>query len=179
MKVPCAKCGEPHDIAELEPSFERPDAFLAVPEEERAARTRASNDFCEIQDSENGQRRWFVRVLVRVPVRGAETACCWGTWAEVSAADFARIVLLWNDPEQVRHPPFRGTLANDLDGYPPSAGLRGTLSFRDVKSIPFFEFDPEEKHPFAVETRTGVAPERVLDWILPLLHSHRVPDPVI
>jgi hypothetical protein len=177
MKIPCAHCGELHDIANLEPSFARPDAFLAVPVEERPARTRANENFCEVRDSAEGRQRWFVRVLVPVPVRGVEKPCCWGIWSEVSAADFARISLLWDDPDQCRHPPFAAVLANDLDGYPPTGGLRGTISFRDVKSIPFFEFDPEVRHPFAEETREGVTQDRVLEWLAPVLHQAEIHDP--
>jgi hypothetical protein len=171
MQLPCARCGSSHDISDLEPSLARPDAFLAVPESERSARTQVSGDFCVVCEDGKVKPRWFVRALVPVPVHGLERPCCWGVWSEVSAADYARISLLWNDPDQCKAPPFRATLANDLHGYPPSAGLEGTVAFRDVNSIPFFEFDQDVKHPFAEETRAGVAPERVMAWLIPLLHS--------
>ena len=171
MKLPCAKCGSLHDIADLEPSLARPDAFLAVPPSERADRTQATNDLCSVRDGDNRERRWFVRVLVPFPVRGLERPCCWGVWSEVSAPDYAKVVLLWNDPDQCSHPPFRAVLANDLDGYPPTAGLRGTIAFRNVDSIPFFEFDADVQHPFAEEARAGVTPERVLEWLTPFLHG--------
>lgn len=50
--------------------------------------------------------------------------------------------------------------AKEAIGHPPSAGLAGTVAFRDVDSIPFFEFAADVKHPFAEEARAGVTPER-------------------
>src|SRR5438067_1900801 len=169
MQLRCAKCGVLHDIATLEPSLIRPDAYLAVPPAERGQRTHASSDFCVVRDHADA-RRWFVRVLVPVPVRGLARPCCWGIWCEVSAADYAKIMLLWNDPDQCRHAPFPATLANDIDGYPPTSALPGALRFVDPNQIPRFEFAPEAHHPFVDEVRHGVAPERVLEWLAPYLH---------
>lgn len=171
MDVPCERCGEQHDIEALEPSLMRPNAYLAVPEAERGRRTKATNDFCVVDDGTDASERWFVRGLLPFPVLGVERPCCWGIWCEVSAQDFEAIKRLWNDPDQCRHPPFVAKVANDLDGYPSTAGLRGALSFRDPKQIPYFELSPDVEHPIVREVRSGVTPARVLEWLAPFLHG--------
>jgi hypothetical protein len=170
MEAPCARCGKLHDITALEPSLMRPDAYLAVPEAERGERTKASNDFCTVV-GQGGGSRWFVRALMPFPVEGVDRPCCWGVWCEVSAQDFATIQLLWNDPQQCAHPPFAATLANDLHGYPPTAGLAGAVRFVDPDDIPFFELAADVTHPIADEMRAGVTPARVLEWLAPYLHG--------
>jgi len=48
----CAVCGQEHDWSSMEPSFERPDAFWAVPEAERPHRTLAGKSDCRIRNAE-------------------------------------------------------------------------------------------------------------------------------
>jgi hypothetical protein len=105
------------------------------------------------------------------PVEGLENPCCWGIWCEVSGEDYATINDLWNDPDQCAHPPFPATLANDLHGYPPTAGLAGSVRFLDPDKIPFFQLAADVVHPIADEMREGVTPARVLEWLAPYLHD--------
>ena len=61
----CAKCGAEHDLADLEPSFTFPDAYLDVPEPERKFRTFVGPDDCRIRDAADTVRRYFLRALWR------------------------------------------------------------------------------------------------------------------
>ncbi len=72
----CASCGQEHD--ELEPGFRRPDAFFAVPQSERAARVRESDDLCVIDGTAH-----FVRAVAPLNVRGRGEAYQWGLWVKV------------------------------------------------------------------------------------------------
>jgi len=117
MDVRCEGCGELHDVEALEPSLIRPDAYLAVPEADRDRRTKASDDFCMVQGIEGAPARWFVRALLAFPVLGLEQPCRWGIWCETSAKDFARIQLLWDDPDQCSHrrsPPRSPTISTSI-----------------------------------------------------------------
>jgi hypothetical protein len=172
MEVPCAQCGKPHDIADLEPSLTYPDAYLAIPAAERAESARADKNLCVIRPRDGAGPRYFVRVLVPVQVHGLSRPCRWGIWSEVSGEVFATVLRLWDDPDQCSHPPLQARLANDLEGYPPTSGLSGIFRFLDVKAIPFFAFDPAVEHPFVDDVRSGVAPGRVLEWLAPYVHAH-------
>jgi hypothetical protein len=140
-------------------------------EAERETRTEAKKDFCVVRDRNGEDARWFVRALIPFTVIGRETPCCWGVWCEVSAQDYAKVRALWDDSDQCAHPPFDAMLANDVDGYPPTAGLEGTVRFLDPTQIPYFAFASHVTHPMANETRAGVSPARVLEWLAPYLHG--------
>lgn len=166
----CATCGAEHDLSELEPGFNHPDAYLVVPPEERDVRTIAGKDDCRVRDAADTERRYFLRVLLPVPVRGEREPCCWGIWVEVSEAAFERTRERWDDPEQASEPPFAGTIANQLRGYPPTLGLPGQVQLTGPTTVPSFHLVPDLAHPLAVEQREGVHVERVLEWLSPQLH---------
>jgi hypothetical protein len=166
----CPRCGQVHDIGDLEPSFRRPDPFVAIPRAEREFRTLDGNDHCAIRDAADTQRRYFLRVLLPIPVEGREVPCSWGIWAEVSPEDYKRAMDLWRDPRQGEEPPFPGRLANTCPGYRETQGLPGTVQLISPESIPHFHFLAEVDHPLAVEQRQGVSPTRVLEWLLPWIH---------
>jgi hypothetical protein len=167
----CATCGEEHDWSTMEPSFDRPDAYYEIPEYERSARALAGKSDCRIRDLEDTERRFFLRVLLPIPILGESVVCNWGLWAEVSEADFQRAWDLWEDPHQAGEPPFPGFLANAVAGYPPTIGLAGIVQLTGPETAPQFRFAPEVDHPFAVEQRTGVYPERRLEWLMSRIHT--------
>jgi hypothetical protein len=167
----CAQCGSEHDLAELEPTFKYPDAYLDVPEAERAHRTLVGPSDCRIRDAEDTERRYFLRTLLPVPVRGEDQPCCWGIWVEVSEADFQRAWDLWDDPAQGSEPAFAARLANSIPLYPPTLGLPGRVQLVDEKTRPTFTLATELTHPLAEEQRSGVYPERVFEWLSRQLHA--------
>ena len=70
----CGTCGGEHDLSEMEPSYTYPDAYLAVPPEERILRTTVGSDECRLEDGPNSDPRFFLRVLLPMPVRGEPEA---------------------------------------------------------------------------------------------------------
>ena len=98
----------------MEPSYTYPDAYLAIPPEERSIRTIVGSDECKLHDGPDSDPRFFLRVLLPMPVRGEAEACAWGVWAEVSESAFDRTRELWDDPAQFDEPPFTAKLANAL-----------------------------------------------------------------
>lgn len=169
-KVRCDTCGGEHDLSEMEPSYTYPDAYLAVPPEERAFRTTVGNDECRLFDHAEADPRFFLRVLLPMPVRGEPDACSWGVWAEVSEASFHRTRALWDDPAQYEEPPFAATLANALNCYSATLGLPGEVTLSGPETIPTFVLASELDHPLAQEQRDGVHPERVVEWLFAHLH---------
>jgi len=146
----CSTCGADHEWTEL------------------GYRAHCSNDDCRIRDAADTERRYFLRALMPVPVRGAPRECCWGLWVEVSAATFDRVGALWDAPDQAAEPSFVATVANAVRGYPPTLGLPGGLQLTGPTTPPQFLFEAGVDHPLAEEQRSGVYPERILEW----LHDH-------
>jgi hypothetical protein len=169
-KVRCDTCGGEHDLSEMEPSYTFPDAYLDVPTDERPYRSTVGTDECRLHDGTNADARYFLRVLLPMPVRGETEACAWGVWAEVSEAAFTRTRELWDDPGQHDEPPFAATLANALTCYSSTLGLPGEVTLSGPAIIPTFTLAGELDHPLAREQRDGVHPERVVEWLFAHLH---------
>ena len=167
----CAICGEEHDWSTMEPSFERPDAYWAIPDAERHHRTLAGRSHCRIRNLADTERRYFLRVMLPIPIRGEGRACQWGIWAEVSAADFETAWARWDDADQASEPAFHGRLANSVAGYPETIGLPGLLQLTGPTTAPDFRFDQDLDHPFAREQRDGVFPERRFEWLMQRAHG--------
>lgn len=169
-KVRCGTCGGEHDLSEMEPSYTYPDAYLAVPAEERAVRAVVGSDECRLETGPGTDPRYFLRVLLPMPVRGEDEACAWGVWAEVSESAFERTRQLWDDDAQYDEPPFAATLANALTCYSSTLGLPGEVTLSGPAIIPTFVLGDTLDHPLAREQRDGVRPERVVEWLFAHLH---------
>ncbi len=64
--IRCAECGKEHDLSGIEPTYWRPDAFVALDEAERNARVKHTKNYCIIYPSKpNGTPRCFARVSSR------------------------------------------------------------------------------------------------------------------
>lgn len=171
-RLRCPTCGEEHDLSDFEPSYRHPDPYLAVAADEREFRTISGSDDCRVRDADDTERRYFLRVLLPVPIRGSAERCCWGVWIEVSEAAFERTRELWDAPaaEQLAEPAFSGYLANALNGYEGTLGLPGEVQLTGPVTAPIFTLAADLAHPLAVEQRGGVYPERVVEWIAAHVH---------
>jgi hypothetical protein len=155
----------------MEPSFDRPDAYWAIPEAERPQRTLAGKSDCRIRDLADTERRYFLRVMLPIPVRGEGRHCNWGIWVEVGASDFMRAWDRWDDADQASEPPFPGVLANSIGGYPETVGLAGHVQLTGPTTPPDFTLGGDVDHPFAREQREGVFQERRLEWLMLRAHG--------
>ena len=171
-KVRCPKCGDEHDLADLEPTFQWPDAFLEVPAKERETRVHGNDDACVIESTDDAGRRYFLRVLLPIPVHGESESLHWGLWVEMEEREFVRVTELWEDPEQGAAPAMEGTLANELSryGFASTTGLPGQVQMTGLTTRPFFRLTDGLDHPLATSQREGVWPEQVLEWLVENLH---------
>jgi hypothetical protein len=164
-KVRCATCGEELDLLAVEPNYRWPDAYNEVPRKQRKYLTSFGKDDGRIRNADDTERRHFLRVLLTIPIIGEQTDVGWGIWVEVSQEDWERAYELWSDPNQADLPPFPARLANSLRGYDGTIGLPGRVRLTGPKTAPLFELDSTVDHPLATEQRTGVARERVVEWV--------------
>lgn len=170
-RVKCPKCGEEHDPSQIEPSFDRPDAWFQIPKAERADRTWDGGTACMLRETDSAPRRHFLRVVLPVKVRAEPRTYSWGVWVEVSETDFDVAMNRWEDPEQANEPPFRGVLANELPDMPPTLGLEGAVQLVSPHRVPDFVLDPGSDHPLALEQHHGVFPERLVEWSMRAVHG--------
>src|SRR5512147_228720 len=114
----CPDCGEDHDIWDMQIGYDRPDAYYAVDEEERAERCTMKSDLADVD-----RKAFFIRCVLDLPVKGEQQPFAWGVWARVAEADFLRYCEVFRNADQRGEPPFPGTLANQLPGYPQTVGV--------------------------------------------------------
>jgi hypothetical protein len=163
--IRCAECGEEHDLSGLEPTYWRPDAFLALSESERDARAKHTKDYCIIYSAEaSGMPRCFVRGVLPVVIRGESKNLCWGLWVEMLPAQFDRVWQLWDDPDQNQEPPLACWIANQIERYPNTLGLPSSLQLESAGGRPTIRLAPGLEHPFAREVADGVDLPRSLEW---------------
>jgi len=168
--IRCSQCGDEHDIFAIEPRYARPDAFVHIPREERDSRTHAGDDWCRLRDAAGQNQQWFLRVTLPFEVLGERRQIHWGVWVEVSEAVYARVMELWDEENQATEPPLPAAMANELPGYPSTLGLQGTVQLQGRSTAPQFFLAAELKHPLAAEQRSGVYPERALEWVSRFIH---------
>jgi hypothetical protein len=168
--IRCSQCGEEHDVFGIEPRYARPDAFVRIPPEERDSRTRAGDDWCRLRDASGQNHQWFLRVTLPFEVRGEGRLLNWGVWVEVSETVYARVMQLWEKENQANEPPLPAAMANELPGYPSTLGLQGTMRLQGRNTAPRFFLQPGLQHPLAAEQRSGIYPERALEWVSRFLH---------
>lgn len=171
MRFQCATCGSQHDASELEPSFQAPSAYWRVPAEERDDRTLLKRERCWIRDAAGTQRRFFLRVVMPIPVRGEERPCYWGVWVEIDRAVGQRIDDLWDDPDQDKEPLLPATLANEAPEFPGSEGLPGFLQLIDERTRPHFMIASTVQHRLQHAQMDGVPVEDTIGWVVARVHS--------
>jgi hypothetical protein len=169
-RVHCSSCGGEHDLSEIEPSFDRPDAYFDIPLELRAERSWSVDDLCVLWETDSTPRRHFVRALLPFQIRGETARYSWGTWVEVSEREFAFIHDHWSDPAQPASFPIPGRLANAFPGMLTTTGLAGHLRLARPRTVPDFYFDAMTDHSLAAEQRDGVLLERVIEWAALVVH---------
>ena len=170
-RVNCSVCGAEHDLSEIEPSFDRPDAYFDIPEDHRAEGSWNADGLCVLWETETTPRRHFVRALLPFQIRGDDARYSWGTWVEVAEPDFAFIHDHWFEPSQTAALPIHGHLANEFPGTVSTIDLEGHLRLTGPATVPEFYLDVATSHPLAAEQREGVLLERVIEWAALVVHQ--------
>ena len=173
MFVECSYCRKQHDLEALEPSFRRPDAFLALAQQD-GIQVREAKDACAVRAADDSWRRYFVRVLVPFAVERLVAPISWGAWVEVSAEQFERVDDLWDDPSQGDRPPFTARFANAVASYPDTLEITGVVSLTDPVHVPTFHMVTPPDHPFVTEQHNGVPISRAAEWMVPIYHPESV-----
>ena len=137
----CRTCRQTHAGI---PAFgaEAPDAYLALPEGERAARAELSSDQCVIDD-----KQFFIRACLELPVRAHAEPLSWGVWVSVSETSFQRVAELWEVEGREAEPPLFGWLNTSVPGYQETRNLNARVRLQPVGTRPIIELEPTPHLP--------------------------------
>ena len=146
----CATCGRRHEGLSRDRGFTLPDEVWAIPEDEREAQARFSDDLCQWGD------RFFIRGILPVPLIGEDDYFGWGVWVEVEAEAFERYLDLYEEDGR-NEPPLPGKLANRLEPYPgTSLGSRLLVQLQTPDERPTLILPEGDKSRLAQEQRDGI-----------------------
>jgi hypothetical protein len=154
----CAQCGKEHLLVELELSFRRPDALVAIPEPERGQRVQESNDLCVIDGS-----RFFIRTVLPLPVESRVLPYNIGLWAEIEQATFERVYALWSESSQVDEPPFQARVANAVPNQADTVGLSARLHLTGPTTRPRLVLE-STAHSLFGEQSFGISAHRAHEY---------------
>lgn len=156
--APCPICGRTHDRfgALVMPA---PDPWLALTEAQRQGGL-CDSDLCRTPGGDN-----FVFAILETPlVGGPQPVIEFGVWAALGEDDFGRYYQTYNDRDQSKLGALPATLANEIDGFAGSFGLKATLLPQDGGERPLLRLAGAD-HPLAVAQREGVSVHKVLEII--------------
>jgi hypothetical protein len=148
----CSVCGEFHAERMLDIRMGLPDLIYDLDADERRRRAWLADDFAVLDDS-----HFFVRGLLEIPIPELESRFGYGTWLEVEQPEFQQLMRQWNDPEQF--PPVVGALANELEPYTATKGLRAVLNPTAPEKLPSVDLEDSEHELFS-DQRHGISAAR-------------------
>ena len=167
MAFVCAHCGEQYD--EIEPGFRRPDAYFAVPKDERADRIKESDDLVCIDELAH-----FIRCVAPIPVLGREQTYGWGFWVKVTKAHYEEYLRYFTDDPPAGHQGFAATLANQTRLVAPTLGRRVHVHLGRGKARPSLMLLDDE-HELTVQQTAGVSAAVVHSWSEAISNRSAVP----
>jgi hypothetical protein len=153
----CSRCGQEHAGVPLDWAYDKP-AYWDGP---RGADDRLDDDLC-IWTDDDGDRCYFVRGVLSIPVHESGEVFAYGVWSSLSERSYGRMVERWDDEDRQDEPPYFGYLSNNLPGYPDTLNLHVAVITRSVELRPSFVLLPrDDGHPLIDEQWQGITRERV------------------
>lgn len=151
----CGVCGEEHEGLPLDWAFDKPSYWKGP----RVPGDELTDDVCVWTD-DAGERCFFVRGVLPIPVRDTGDVFSYGVWSSLSRRSYERTVERWDDESRENEPPYFGYLSNNLPGYPDTLGLHLGVITRSVTLRPSFVLLAGD-HPLATEQWQGIDSARV------------------
>jgi hypothetical protein len=151
----CATCGAEHDDLPLDWGYDAP-AYWEGP---RSKKDELTSDLCVWTD-DAGDRCYFIRGLLTLPVRDGGQDFVYGVWSSLSETSYNRVVELWDDPRRVDEPAYFGWLSNSIVDFPDTLNLPLDVITSELDLRPQFVLHDRD-HPLVDAQREGVT----LDWV--------------
>jgi hypothetical protein len=162
MPFVCSVCGEHHDERLLDIRLGLPHVIHVLDADARTRRAWLADDFAVLDDS-----RFFVRGLLELPIPELDGRFAYGSWVEVSMPDFQELMRHWHDEEQFQ--PVECTVANELEPYRDTVGLRARLRATAPDKLPAIEL-AAAPHELVEAQRHGISLDRSDELAAAVLH---------
>lgn len=167
MQFTCRACGKQHDADQISFGADAPDQWSVISEQERAKSTLGGEQ-CIIEA--DGQRHFFIRACLEIPIKETGDSFTWGVWVSLSEQSFLEMSEHWEDPSRTSLGPYFGWLCSRIPDYPDTIFLKTMVHQREVGQRPIVELQ-ETDHPLSGDQRNGVDASRMQEIISRVLHS--------
>jgi len=151
-------------------TFGSPWAAREIPTEQVPERLKLIGEFAVVD------KQPFVQGCIAIPVIGRDAPFYWCVWASFSCKDFARAAYVRTIPDEYRRPEpdYPGELANKIEIYPNTLGMKLQVETRPFGQKHSFRLSPAE-HPLVTEQRNGISLERLREISGLLSHKWKHP----
>ena len=153
----CKSCGRVHEGS---PSFgfDAPYQYASLSEEQKAAMSKLTSDFCTITHDEGTDR--FIRTVLEIPIIGVAEPFVWGVWVSLSEKSYSRYVDTYDDP--LEGEVFFGWVCNTLPYYPPGGPLGANVVVQLGRQRPklLLRTTEDPAHPLVIDQREGITVAR-------------------
>jgi hypothetical protein len=148
-----------HDMPALDWAFAEPAGWAAT----REPGSHLWGELFEEQAIVHGPESsgFYMRGNIRIPVLDTVHTLTLTVWVSISAEDFERAHLLWNEPRRVMEPPAFAELCNRIPGYPDTWHLPALLHTQPVGVRPVVELEPAD-HPLVADQKRGITMVRAV-----------------
>ena len=165
MRWRCSVCGEEHEGLPLDRAYDSPTYWDGP----RNRDDWLTQDLCTWTD-DAGERAYFIRGVLHVPVPELDDSLRYGVWTSLSEKSFERVLELWDEPARMEEEPYFGWLMNSLPNYPETLRLPSDVVTADLELRPNILLHDGD-HPLVREQRVGITLERLLEIVGPGLHE--------
>lgn len=160
----CGRCGRWHDELPFSYHAAAPAYWSAQLEDD--PESELGEEQCVIRGE-----HFFVRGLIRLPVRDLDSDFEWGVWVSLSRENFLRTSELWTQDGRENAPPMFGWVSSELPVYATSTlNLESNVHTQPVGLRPLIELQPTD-HPLARQQREGITRDQVEEFAAELLHG--------
>lgn len=126
------------------------------------------SDTCTMEIA--GERCFFIRCVLPIPIHHSQADLGLGLWSSLSAESFRLYDETYADPHQSRVGPLFGYLANRLPGYPETVNLTLDVLPQDHNQRPVLRVrDEHAGHPLCLDQTQGVDQVRLEELLSALL----------
>jgi hypothetical protein len=174
MRWKCGTCEEWHTGPCLDYGYQAPHYWSdktgsrvpSIPDfGDELRKNFLSPDYCVL-----GDKYFFVRGLIRVPIIGSAEYLNWGVWGSLSRENFETLLRMEQDPKRMELPSMFSWLSSRISEYPEPLNLKMQAHVQRPGMRPHFELE-ETDHPLSREQRHGIKPERVKEIMIQRLRD--------
>ncbi len=116
------------------------------------------DDFCTVEI--DGERHYFIRVVLQIPIIDSKKTLDWGVWASQSKEHFKDYWNVFNDGGKPKGGPYFGWFANQLPIYEDCLRIKTHVHFNEGRARPYLELDNTNPHLLCEEQHGGITLER-------------------